>query len=110
MTATETASIISRRPPWAERVAIGPEAIDYTWTAPTVPASLEFTVDGDIGPCGAPVDITRQDRFHVTEVGVALDEGPERIFLLDTTLDVKNARKLAAAILECCDRIEQAAD
>ncbi len=37
-----------------------------------------------------------------------LDQGPERIFLIDANFDVDNARKLAAAILECCDRIDGA--
>ena len=40
------------------------------------------------------------------EDGVVLDEGPDRVVLDDIKLDVPNARKLAAAILECCDRIE----
>ncbi len=38
--------------------------------------------------------------------GVLLSQGPERIFLLDENFDVENARKLAAAILECCDRLD----
>ncbi len=33
MTTTENrADYISRRPAWADRVAIGEDAIDYTWT------------------------------------------------------------------------------
>ncbi len=105
MTTTENrAAYISRRPAWADRVTIGAEAIDYAWTAPTVPQSIEQ--GGEL--CPAPVDITREDMLYVNDVGVVLDEGPERIFLLDENFDVENARKLAAAILECCDRIDGA--
>ncbi len=96
------AAYISRRPAWADRVTIGAEAIDYAWTAPTVPQSIE--PGGEL--CAAPVDITREDMLYVNDVGVVLDQGPERIFLIDTNLDVANARLLAAAILECCDRLE----
>ncbi len=86
------AAYISRRPAWADRVTIGAEAIDYAWTAPTVPQNIER--DGEL--CSAPVDITREDLLYVNDEGVVLDQGPERIFLLDTNLDVENARRLAA--------------
>ncbi|GAA3172689.1 hypothetical protein GCM10010531_27750 [Blastococcus jejuensis] len=95
------AAYISRRPAWADRVTIGSEAIDYAWTAPTWPESIE--PDGET--CPVEVIITREDMLYVNDEGVVLDPGPERIFLLDTNLDVENARLLAQAILECCDRI-----
>lgn len=98
------ATIISRFPSWSENVNIDAEAIDYTWTAPTVPESIE--PDGE--RCPARVDLTREDMFYVALDGVVLDQGPERIFVLDTNFDIVNARRLAAAILECCDRIENA--
>ncbi len=44
--------------------------------------------------------------LYVNDEGVVLDQGPERIFLIDANFDVENARKLAVAILESCDRIE----
>ncbi len=94
--APERAKMISRRPAWADRVAIGEEAIDYTWTAPTVPKSINR--DGEL--CPVRVDITREDLLYVNDEGVVLDQGPERIFLIDASFDVENARKLAAAITE----------
>ncbi len=99
---TDLAPIISQRPAWADNVAIGEDAIDYTWTAPTVPQSIDQ--DGDL--CPVRVDITREDMLYVNDEGVVLDPGLERIFLIDATFDVENARKLAAAILECCDRLD----
>jgi len=101
MTTTENATYISHRPAWAGNVTISEEAIDYTWTAPTVPESIE--PDGDRYP--APVMLTRDDMLYVNDTGVVVDPGEERIFLLDGTFDVVNARKLATAIRECCDRI-----
>jgi hypothetical protein len=98
------ASLISRYPAWAERVDIGPEAIDYAWTAPTVPESIER--DGRYYP--ATVEITREDLFDVTDEGVVLDQGPERIFLCDSNFDLPNARLLIEALAEACDRIEGA--
>lgn len=95
------AAYISRRPTWAEHAETGDGAIEYAWTAPTVAQSIDR--DGEM--CVAPVMITRYDMLYVNDEGVVLDPGPERIFLLDTNLDVENARKLAAAIVECCDRI-----
>lgn len=100
----ETSPIISRRPRWAEVVNIGPETIDYTWTAPTSPVCIERQGEFSV----VPVELTREDALYVNDEGVGLDQGPERIFLLDESFDVDNARKLAAAILECCDRIEGA--
>lgn len=98
---TDISPYISRRPAWADRVTIGSEAIDYSWTAPTVPGVIE--TDGGTYP--VQVMITREDMLYVNEEGVVLDPGPERIFLVDATFTIENARKLAAAIVECCDRI-----
>jgi hypothetical protein len=96
--------LISRYPAWAERVDIGPEAIDYAWTAPTVPQSVER--DGRY--CPATVEITREDLFDVTDEGVVLDQGPERIFLCDSNFDLPNARRLIEALTEACDRLDGA--
>lgn len=96
------ATCISRRPSWADEVTIGGEAIDYRWTAPTIPESIEPYGDR----CPAHVMVTREDMLYVNDEGVVLDQGPDRIFLIDANFDVKNARLLAAAIIECCDRID----
>lgn len=100
-----TAPIISRRPAWADDVRISQEAIDYTWSAPTVPIAIE--PDGSL--CRALVDLVREDVLMVNSDGVAVDPGEERIFLLDTNFDLPNARLLAAAILECCNRLDTTA-
>ena len=99
---TDTSPYISRRPAWAEHIEINAEAIDYTWAAMTVPQSIDHNGEMWI----APVQITREDTLYVNDEGVVLDQGPERIFLLDGKFDVENARKLAEAIFECCDRLE----
>lgn len=96
------ARCISRRPVWADEVRIEAEAISYWWTAPTQAISIE--PNGD--ECSTLVELVREDMLYVNSDGVVIDPGPERIFLLDTNLDVENARKLAAAILECCHRID----
>ncbi len=103
MSTTENrAAYISRRPTWADEVRISQEAIDYTWSAPTVPDCIDPTGE----TCPIRVEITREDMLYINHAGVALDPGPERIFLIDANFDVENARKLAAAILECCDRLD----
>lgn len=104
--ASGNASYISRRPAWADHVRIDGEAVDYTWTAPTVAEAIDS--DGEIGP--ALVDLTREDALYVNDVGVVLDPGVDRIFLLDTNFDVENARKLAIAINEACNRLQSAED
>ena len=102
-----TEHYISRRPAWAETVAMGPDTIDYTWTAPTVADVIE-PPDGELIP--VEVQLFREDAFSVGDNGVLLDEGPERVFVLDARLDLQNARKLATAILECCDRYDSTDD
>ncbi len=106
MTSTETAPIISRQPSWATETRIDPEVIVHWWTAPTIAQSIES--DGEFAP--VTVEAVREDMLYVNGHGVVLDPGPERIFLIDSNFDIENARKLAAAILECCDRIDGASD
>jgi hypothetical protein len=98
------AAVINRRPAWAGQTRIEPEAIVHSWMSPTVVKTIEH--DGELYI--APVELVREDMLYVNDQGVVLDPGPDRIFLLDTNLDVANARRLAAAIVECCDRIEAA--
>ncbi len=99
---TDTAPIISRQPSWATETRIDPDAIVHWWTAPTIAQSIER--DGAFAP--AAVEAVREDMLYVNGHGVVLDPGPERIFLLDTDFDAANARLLAAAIVECCDRVD----
>jgi hypothetical protein len=104
----EIAPIISRRPTWAGETRIEPDCIVHSWTAPTV-AMVSESAEETLSR--APVELYREDSLLVYPDGVALDPGPWRIFLLDTLIeDTVNARRLATALLECCDRIEQASD
>jgi hypothetical protein len=98
------ATYISRRPAWADETDIDSEAIVHRWTAPTVAEAP----DADIGEAfPIPVEIMQVDDLIVMGGGVTLHPGETTIFVLDTNIrDTVNARKLAAAILECCDRIE----
>lgn len=54
-----------------------------------------------------PVEIVEDDDLFVMPDRVTVDRGQPVIFLLDTGIrGTAEARKLAAAILECCDRID----
>jgi hypothetical protein len=100
----ERARYISRRPTWADEVRISQEAIDYTWRTPTVPECIEPSGEA----CPIRVEVTREDMLYVNDTGVVVDPGAERIFLLYAHFDVENARKLAAALTEACDRLDGA--
>lgn len=94
----EGASYVSRRPSWAETTRIDPEAIIHGWTAPTTAVDQEGV--------SVIIELCREDGLFVHDEGVFFDPGETRILLLDTWLDVDNARLLAKGILECCNRFE----
>lgn len=100
-----TAAYISRRPAWAARTRVDSESIIHTWAS-------GVTVDDVDEETGSPrpvgVELFQVDTLHVDDEGVVLDPGEPRIFLLDHWFDMDNARTLATAVLECCDRYEQA--
>lgn len=102
-----TMPYISRRPAWADETRIEADSIVHGWTAPTVACVLNPGHE-EVGTSPAPVEIYRYDDMLVFPNGdVTIEEGPWRIMVLDETFeDTQEARKLAAAILECCDRIE----
>ena len=50
----------------------------------------------------------REDDVYVDGEGAVLDARVERIFVVETWFDAVNARKLAGAILEACDRLDAA--
>ena len=102
---TDFAPTISPRPAWADRTELHPDSIVHAWTAPTVAEGIEPGGDFVL----IHVEVLQIDSLDVTDDGVVLDPGPGRIFLLDTGIaDTANARRLAAALLECCDRIDAA--
>jgi hypothetical protein len=110
MTTTEHASIISSRPSWAETTEIALDSrrttsFTHRWTAPTV-AEAASGSDGDVTPI--TVELEQTEDIYVNDAGVVLDPGPgARIFLsdLDTWfVNVTEARRFAAAIVEACDR------
>lgn len=98
------AAYISRRPSWADRTTMGAEVITYTWTAPTVAECLGET---DLVPYPVKVEVIQEEDLYVNQDGVVLDRGPMRIIVSDLSIDdTVNGRKLAAALIECCDRID----
>lgn len=107
--ASAESTYISRRPAWADEVLMDESAITYCWTAPTEAvddpeSDAVRKIAGE--PCKAPVQITQEHYLDEDDQGIRITPGRSRIFLLDTNFDVENARKLAAAILECCDRLD----
>lgn len=100
-----TAAYISRRPAWAATTRVDSEAIIHTWTSGVDVEDIDEET-GSRGPVG--VELFQVDTLHVDDEGVVLDPGEPRIFLLDSWFDIDNARKLATALRECCDRCEQA--
>lgn len=104
--AAEARTPVSRRPAWAEETQIDPEAIVHYWRSPILARGAD-TEDGETYPI--PVEIVVDDGLFVTPDGVFLERGAPRIFLSDTYIrDTENGRLLAAAIIECCDRIDAA--
>jgi hypothetical protein len=99
------AAYISRRPAWAARTRVDADSIIHTWAS-----GVEVDdMDEETGSPGrVDVEIFQVDTLHVDDEGVVLAPGEPRIFVLDTWFDIDNARKLAMALNECCDRYEQA--
>ena len=102
---TDIAPVIFPRPAWADETQLEASTIDYTWTAPTVAEGIEPD-GGEFVPIR--VELNQPNDLRVTEKGVILDPGVTRVFLLDTRFDSANARLLAQAIVECCDRLDAA--
>jgi hypothetical protein len=100
-----TAAYISRRPAWAARTRVDSDSIIHTWASGVEVEDIDEET-GSPGPVG--VEIFQVDTLHVDDEGVVLDPGEPRIFVLDSWFDIDNARKLATALHECCDRYEQA--
>jgi hypothetical protein len=100
---SDSAAYISRRPEWATTTRIESEAITHSFTAPTVAS----TIEPDGRAVRAPVEMYREDSLLAYPAGIALDVGPERVMVLDEVLDLENARLLAQAILQCCNRHEE---
>jgi hypothetical protein len=101
------ATYISRRPAWADETRVDPEAILHTWRSPTVAMGADDHGGGKTYPI--PVEILQYDDLTVFPSGVSVERGEPVIFLSDLFIqDTENGRKLAAAILEACDRLDGA--
>ena len=103
----QVTDLISRRPTWADQTEVDAEAIIHRWEARTEAFGDPDLEDEPSYPIR--VEILQFDDLRVHDVGVAIAPGRPVIFLLDTNLDTANGRKLAAAILECCDRLDASA-
>ena len=102
---TDIAPLISPRPAWADSTTIALDgAVVHNWTAPTVAEGIQ--PDGEFVPVRPELD--QPNDLRVTDRGVILDPGEARVFLFDIRFDVANARLLAQAIVECCDRLDAA--
>ncbi len=100
----EYMTTISRRPEWAAETTVESDgSITHRWTAPTV-AELQ---EGDRIPYNARVELLRIDDLFVFDGGVAVNTGEPAIFFSDLSItDTAQGRRLAAAIVEACDRLD----
>ena len=99
-------------PAWAEDSRLFPDTDDlhgvaHSWTSPRL---AEVIVPGEPGRVRVSAEIYQRDDLELSAAGVWLTRGLPYIFLhpLDVSFDVEQARLLAAALIECCDRIDGA--
>lgn len=103
MTTTDHAIYVSRRPSWATRRASTPRLSCTRGRRRRSQGCA--TRNGQAYP--VPVKIVQEDMLYENEDGVVLDSGTTVIFTNDINFtSVVEARKYAAAILECCDRLD----